>query len=205
MKEKTQEEEDTAADVEKAAASSAPVAAAPAAVVVPWWRCKAALVAIFAFATTTMLNESILDLYQFYATSTPCLPRGPGGAQKLPDLANAGLCLDVTKTSLTVAVGGAGVVAFSILAYPPLQRRFGVAFCCKFGLLVGAVMCLVMAAARYAYPLGDGPLLAALVAAQLLYGVGFSATSVRNLNEGIAAAADGDRGDLLEEGPLFPF
>ena len=67
---------------------------------------------------------------------------------------------------------------------PPLQRRFGVAFCCKFGLLVGAVMCLVMAAARYAYPLGDGPLLAALVGAQLLYGVGFSATSVRNSTRG---------------------
>ena len=154
-----------AGDAEKANAAEAAV--------VPWWRCRAALVAVIAFATTTMLNESILDLYQFYATSTPCAVRDG------PPLANDGLCLDVTKTSLTVSVGGAGVVAFSLLGYPPLQKRFGFAAMCKFGLLVGIVMCLVMAAARFAYPLGIGPLLAALVVAQLLYGVGFSATSVR--------------------------
>ena len=137
------EEEDKSAtaaatDVEKAAPLKA----------VPWWRCKAAIVAVFAFATTTMLNESILDLYQFYATSTPCASRGKGAVALSEPLANDGLCLDVTKTSLTVAVGGAGVVAFSILAYPPMQRRYGVAFCCKFGLLVGAVMCLVFAASK---------------------------------------------------------
>jgi MFS family permease len=148
---------------------------AAAAMIVPWYRNRASLVAIFAFALTTMLNESILDLYQFYATSTPCpFPdRGPA--------LNAGLCLDVTKTSLTVAVGGAGVVAFSLFAYPPLQRRFGVAFCCKFGLFVGAIMCMVFATARYALPLGAGPLLAVLVVAQLLYGVGFSATSTASM------------------------
>lgn len=135
-----EEDEPTAAatDVEKAAPLKA----------VPWWRCKAAIVAVFAFATTTMLNESILDLYQFYATSTPCASRGKGAVALSEPLANDGLCLDVTKTSLTVAVGGAGVVVFSILAYPPMQRRYGVAFCCKFGLLVGAVMCLVFAASK---------------------------------------------------------
>ena len=154
---------------------SGDVEVAAAAKIVPWYRNRASLVAIFAFALTTMLNESILDLYQFYATSTPCpFPdRGPA--------LNAGLCLDVTKTSLTVAVGGAGVVAFSLFAYPPLQRRFGVAFCCKFGLFIGAVMCLVFATARYALPLGAGPLLAVLVVAQLLYGVGFSATSTASM------------------------
>jgi len=154
---------------------SGDVEMAAAAKIVPWYRNRASLVAVFAFALTTMLNESILDLYQFYATSTPCpFPdRGPA--------LNAGLCLDVTKTSLTVAVGGAGVVAFSLFAYPPLQRRFGVAFCCKFGLFVGAIMCLVFATARYALPLGAGPLLAVLVVAQLLYGVGFSATSTASM------------------------
>lgn len=144
---------------------------------VPWWRCRPTLVAIFAFATTTMLNESVLDLYQFYATSSPCAAKGD------PPLVRAGLCLDVTKTSLTVSVGGAGVVAFSLLGYPPLQKKFGVAAMCRFGLLVGALMCLMMAAARHAYPLGIGPLLAVLVGAQLLYGVGFSATSVRRGRE----------------------
>ena len=184
-KEKDEGKEDTAADVEKAAAAATATAAeaeakaatpaAAAASAVPWYRYRPALVAVFAFATTTMLNESVLDLYQFYATSTPC--RSPGG----PPVANAGLCLDVTKTSLTVAVGGAGVVAFSILAYPPLQRRFGVAFCCRFGLAVGALTCLALAAAKLALPLGAAALLAALVAAQLLWGVGFSATSTASM------------------------
>jgi len=53
-------------------------------------------------------------------------------------------------------------------------------FCCFIRLLTLSFSSpLFSSPIRYAYFLGDGPLLAVLVVAQLLYGVGFSATSVR--------------------------
>lgn len=145
-----------------AVAADAEAAAAPAAR--PWWRHRPALLSIFAYAAVTFLFDGFLDLIYLYASA----PR---------NAAVPGLALKINAVTAVTALGGAAVVLFSLVAYPPLQRRIGVARCCRAGLAAGVPMTLVAPLATYALPAGPRAAAGVLAAGQALYGAAFATTS----------------------------
>lgn len=107
-----------------------------------------------------------------------------------------GLALPVAKLSWIVTLGGVCVVAFSLLAYPPLQRRIGVSKCATFGLAAGIPTALIPPLAYSAWPAGQGAALAVLAVGQIAYGVSFASTSTSSQILTNLCAPDGQIGSV---------
>jgi MFS family permease len=147
-----------------------------------WWRDRRALTAIVAYAAITFLFDSLTDTVSLFAS-----------APRTADV--PGLALPVQLLTWAQAVSGVCIVAFSVLAYPPLQRAVGVARCATFGLAAGVPAALVPPLADLAVARG-GPAAAVgvLAAGAVVYGAAFAATSTSSQIMVNLCAPDGDIG-----------
>lgn len=131
-----------------------------------WWRDRRALTAIVAYAAVTLLFDSLADTVSLFASA----PR----SADVP-----GLALPVQLLTWSQAVAGLCIVAFSVLAYPPLQRAAGVARSAALGLAAGGPAALVppLAALAVAAPGGPAAAVGVLAAGSVVYGAAFAAAS----------------------------
>jgi hypothetical protein len=157
----------------------------------PWWRHRPALLSIFAYAAVTFLFDGVMvagclgrERAPPRATAHPLSPSPQGFLDLVYLYASAprnasvpGLALKINAVTAVTSLGGAAVVLFSLAAYPPLQRRIGVARCCRAGLAAGIPMTLVAPLATYALPAGPRAAAGVLAAGQALYGAAFASTS----------------------------
>ena len=129
----------------------------------PWFRHRPALLSIMAYAAVTLLFDPYLDLVYLYGSAPH-------------DASAPGLALPLDRLSWIMSLGGACVVAFSLLAYHHIQRAVGVARCARYGLAAGIPTALIPATAYYVYDRQKAAL-GILAAGQVLYGLAMALTS----------------------------
>ena len=91
------------------------------------------------------------------------------------------------------SVAGVCIVAFLVLAYPPLQRAISVARC-ALGLASGVPAAFVPPLAEFAIARGPAAAVGVLAAGSVVYGAAFAATSTSSQIMVNLCAPDGDIG-----------
>ena len=155
----------------------------------PWYRHRPALLSILAYAAVTFLFDAYMDLIQLYGSA-------PHNA------AVPGLDLTAEQLPFILSLGGACVVAFSVLAYPHIQRAIGVGRCARYGLAAGVPTALIPPAAFYALPSQRGAM-GVLAVGQVLYGFAMALTSTSSQILSNLCAPDGQIGAVNGAGNML--